>query len=298
MKGFIMNYQIISDGACDLRPEFAQRHNVEIVPFYVTFDKENYFKEGSQISHDDFYRKMDLEHAIPSSSLPSVNDYYEVFIKYVKQSMPIICICITTKFSGSYNSASTAKQQILEEYPEAKITVIDSTLNTVTQGLYVYEAIRMRDNNLSYEESAKRLEKLKSTGRIFFTVSTLEYLVKNGRIGKVATIAGDKLKIKPIIIMANGEIELGGITRNREKTKKTIIEQVKKYFKNNNLKYEDYNFKIGTGYDYDEAAEYTKQFEEALNVKFSEIDAVIGTTVGCHTGPHPIGIGLLQKYDA
>lgn len=293
-----MNYQIISDGACDLKPAFAQKNNVEIVPFYVSFDKENYYKEGSELEHDAFYKKMDLEHAIPCSSLPSVNDYYEVFMKYVNNSVPIICICITTKFSGSYNSATTAKEQILEEFPEAKITVIDSTLNTVTQGLYVYEAVRMRDNVLSYEESIAKLEEIKGTGRIFFTVGSLEYLVKNGRIGKVATIAGDKLGLKPLIIMSEGEISLGGVTRNREKTKKTIIEQVKKFFTSKNLNINDYTFYIGTGYDYDEAAKYTELFESQLGVKFSSIEAVIGTTVGCHTGPHPIGIGFIRKYDA
>lgn len=292
-----MNYQIISDGACDLVPDFADKLNVRIVPFYVSFDKETYFKEGSEIEHDAFYKKMDLEHAVPSSSLPSVNDYYEVFLEYTKNNIPIICICITTKFSGSYNSATTARQQLLEDYPDAKITVIDSTLNTVTQGLYVYEAARMRDNNISYDDTVKHLERIKSTGRIFFTVGSLEYLVKNGRIGKVATIAGDKLGIKPIIIMSEGEIGLGGVTRNREKTKKAIIEQVQKYFKNNNLKYEDYTFTIGTGYDYEEAAAYRQKFEEAIGQKFSDIKAVIGTTVGCHTGPHPIGIGFIKKYD-
>lgn len=292
-----MNYQIISDGACDFVPEFAKRHNVEIVPFYVSFDKENYFREGSEIEHDTFYRKMDEEHAIPSSSLPSVNDYYEIFLKHVKSDTPVICICITTKFSGSYNSATTARDQILEDYPNAKITVIDSTLNTVTQGLFVYEAIRMRNNGLSYEDTIDNLERIKSTGRIFFTVGSLEYLIKNGRIGKVATIAGDKLGIKPIIIMSEGEIGLGGVTRSREKTKKAIIEQVQKYFKTNNLNYEDYTFKIGTGYDYAEADEYKNKFEEALGQKFSDIEAVIGTTVGCHTGPHPIGIGFIRKYD-
>ena len=98
--------------------------------------------------------------------------------------------------------------------------------------------------------------------------------------------------------MSEGEIGLGGITRNREKTKKTIIEQVRKYFATNKLNINDYTFKIGTGFDYEEAIEYQKQFEEALQTKFSVIDAVIGTTVGCHTGPHPIGIGFIKKYDA
>lgn len=293
-----MNFQIISDSSCDFTPDFAKKNNVDIVPFYVSFDKETYFKEGSEFDHDEFYRKMDEEHAIPCSSLPSINDYYEVFQKYSKDNIPIICICITTKFSGSYNSACTAKSQIMEEYPEAQITVIDSTLNTVTQGLYVYEAVRMRNNNVSYTDAIAHLEKIKSTGRIFFTVGSLEYLIKNGRIGKVATIAGDKLGLKPIIIMSEGEIGLGGVTRNREKTKRAIIEQVDKFFKNNNLCFNDYTFKIGTGYDYEEAKEFQKSFEEKLGITFSDMDAVIGTTVGCHTGPHPIGIGFIQKYDA
>lgn len=293
-----MNFQIISDGSCDLTPEFAEKHHVRIVPFYVSFDKKTYFKEGTEYTHDQFYEKMDKEHAIPCSSLPAVNDYYEAFVEYASKDVPIICSCITTKFSGSYNSAHNAREQVLEEYPNAKITVIDSTLNTVTHGLYVYEAVRMRDDGLSYEDTVAKLEEIKSTGRIFFTVGSLEYLVKNGRIGKVATIAGDKLGIKPIIIMTEGEISLGGVTRSREKTKKAIIDQVKKFFETNGLKCEDYTFTIGTGFDYEEAAEYRKRFEEALGQKFSDMEAVIGTTVGCHTGPHPLGIGFIRKYDA
>lgn len=291
------HFQIISDGACDLLPVYKEAHQVDTVPFYVSFDKETYYKEGIDIEHDEFYRKMDEEHAIPVSSLPPITDYIDAFLPYVEKKIPIICICITTKFSGSYNSACNAREQLLETCPDAKITIIDSTLNTVTQGLFVNEAVRMRDNGVSYEDAVELLEKIKSTGRIYFTVGTLEYLVKNGRIGKVAVIAGDKLNLKPVIIMKEGEITLGGVTRSRTKTKKKIIELVQKYFEENNLSTDDYNFSLGTGFDYEEADNYRKDFEDILHIKMADVESLIGTTVGCHTGPHPIGIGFLRRYD-
>ena len=74
-----MNYQIISDGACDLQKDFTESNHITIVPFYVTFDGVKYMKEGEGISHDDFYLKMINEHAIPKSSLPSIQDYVNVF---------------------------------------------------------------------------------------------------------------------------------------------------------------------------------------------------------------------------
>lgn len=292
------NFQIISDGACDLLPSYTSTHNIIKVPFYVSFNKTDYFKEGIEIEHDEFYRRMDEDHEIPSSSLPSIQDYIDVFRPCAERGQPIICICITSKFSGSYNSACNAREDLLEEYPSAKIAVIDSTLNTVTQGLYVNEAVRMRDAGLSFDEAVKQLEKLKATGRIYFTVGSLEYLVKNGRIGKVAVIAGDKLGIKPIIIMKEGEISLGGVTRSRNKTKRKVIEQVQKYFEDNHLSVDDYSFAVGTGFDYEEAEEYKKDVQEALHIQLADVDTLIGTTVGCHTGPHPIGIGFVRKYDA
>lgn len=293
-----MNFQIISDSSCDLLPEYTKPNQVEIVPFYVSFDHKTYLKERIEVNHDEFYRKMAEEHVIPKSSLPSVQDYIDAFTPFVRQNIPIICICITTKFSGSYNSATTARDYICENYSDAKIAVIDSTLNTVTQGLYVNEAVRMRNADFSFEQCVQRLEEIKSTGRIFFTVGSLEYLVQNGRIGKVATIAGDKLGIKPLIIMSEGEISLGGITRSRKKAKKNIPVMIEKYFKDNHLSYDDYVFTVGTGFAYEEAEEFQQELEDYLNIKCStEIKAVIGACVGCHTGPYPLGVGLIQKYD-
>lgn len=127
-----MSYQIITDSSCDLSPELIKEKHLHVVPFYVSFDEENYFKENEELQVHEFYQKMiDNPEVFPKTSLPSVEDYVEAFTPYVEDGKDIICICITTKFSGSYNSASTAKDIILEDYPEAKITVIDATVNTV-----------------------------------------------------------------------------------------------------------------------------------------------------------------------
>ncbi len=293
-----MNFQILSDGACDLLPEYTTRNNIKVVPFYVTFDGENYVKEGSGISHDEFYRRMAENHEIPKSSLPSSGDYIDAFTPYVEQNIPVICICITTKFSGSYNSACTARDEILEEYPDAKIEVVDSTLNTMSEALLVNEVVRMRDNGLTFDEAISAINRIKVTGRIYFTVGSLEYLIKNGRIGKLATIAGDKLGIKPLIVMLDGDITLGGITRTRAKAKKSLVKLISKYFSDENLNYDDYNFLVGTGFELEEADDFEKLLEDSLPIKCAhDIESRIGTTIGCHTGPYPLGVALIKKYD-
>lgn len=293
-----MNFQIISDGACDLLPEYTERNNIKVVPFYVTFDGENYVKEGIGISHDEFYRRMAENHEIPKSSLPSAGDYVEAFMPFVNNNIPIICITITTKFSGSYNSACMAKDEILESNPDARIEVIDSTLNTMSQALLVNEMVRMRDNGLTFHEAIEQINSIKNTGRIYFTVGSLEYLIKNGRIGKLATIAGDKLGIKPLIIMLDGDISLGGVTRTRQKAKKNLVKLIEKYFSDNNLDYNDYNFLVGTGFELEEAKAFEELLEENLPIKCSHnIESRIGTAIGCHTGPYPLGLALIKKYD-
>ena len=213
--------QIISDGSLDLSQELTKEKDIEVVPFYVSFDSETYQKEMVEVGVREFYQEMvDHPTVFPKTSMPSVHDYYEVFEKYAKEKMPVICICITRKFSGSLQSATTAKDMILEEYPDAQITVIDSTVNTVLQGLYVLEACRLRDMGLEYQQIVDALLPIRETGRIFFTIGSIDYLKHGGRIGKLAGIAASALKIKPLITLKEGEIFNSGITRNRLKSMK------------------------------------------------------------------------------
>lgn len=296
-----MAYQIITDSSCDLSKDIAKEKHIHIVPFYVSFDEENYLKENVDIEVRDFYRRMvDNPNVFPKTSLPSVDDYIEVFTPYVEQDIDIICICITTKFSGSYNSASTAKDIILEEYPDARICVIDATVNTVLQGILVLEAARMQENGLDYDEVIENVERIKSTGRIIFTVGNMDYLIHGGRVGKVMKVAVNALKIRPMIILKEGEIFPFGVARSRKKSIQKILEKTKSHFEDIGESPDDYEIVIGYGYDYDEAVEFRKELIDSLMTYSNKNDIdifQIGAMIAVHTGPYPLGIGLIRKYD-
>ena len=176
-----MAYQIITDGSCDLGQEIPRKKGIKVVPFYVTFDGSNYKKEIEEISVRDFYQQMvDHPDQFPKSSLPSVQDFVEAFTPYAREGKDMICLCITTKFSGSYNSAKTAADLLAEDYPTVKIQVVDTMVNTVLQGILVLETVRMQQAGLSFEETLDGIERIKSTGRIIFTVGNYEYLIHGG----------------------------------------------------------------------------------------------------------------------
>lgn len=296
-----MAYQIITDSSCDLSPELVKEKQLHVVPFYISFDEENYFKENEEIKVHEFYQKMvDHPDVFPKTSLPSVEDYMDAFTPYLQQKIDIICICITTKFSGSYNSASTARDILLEDYPDAKITVIDATVNTVLQGILVLEAVRMKEDGLSYEEVIEGIDRIKGTGRIIFTVGNMDYLIHGGRVGKVMKVAVNALKIRPMIILKEGEIFPFGVARSRKKSIQKILEKTKAHFKEINESPDDYQIVIGYGYDYEEAVEFRRELLESLQT-YSDVQNVdifqIGAMIGVHTGPYPLGIGLIRKYD-
>ena len=296
-------YQIISDGSCDLPPELAKEKNIEVVPFYVSFDGQTFYKEIAEMPIREFYEKM-VEHEnviFPKSSLPSIEDFRSSFEKYVKEGISVICICITTKFSGSYQSAMNARNILLETFPEAQITVIDSRINTVLQGLYVLEAAKLREQGVPYDQAVQRLLAIRDTGRIFFTVGNIDYLKHGGRIGRLSSLAASLLHIRPLITLKEGEIFPSGITRSRRKSLEAVMNLLDSHIKdlqNQGEKMQDYIVAVGYGYDISEAetflAEAKERFRGVLDVDSIKLYQ-IGATISVHTGPYPLGFGFLKK---
>lgn len=294
------SFHIISDGSCDLPQELVQEKNITVVPFYVSFDDTHYFKENVEIGIRDFYQQMvEKKGVYPKSSMPSIKDYEEVFLPFAKAGVPVICICITTKFSGSMQSAINARTLIQEKYPQAEITVIDATINTVLQGQYVLEAANLRDHGFSYQDAIARLEEIKSTGRIFFTVGNMEYLKHGGRIGKVSALAGSVLDIRPLITLRQGEIFPSGIDRGRKRTLKKVMDLLLEYLRESSLSIDCYSLAVGYGYDMEEGIAFRDQAISFLREKGYEISEMpvyqIGATIAVHTGPYPLGFGIIEK---
>lgn len=300
-----MKYQLITDGSCDLPAELLKEKNVLVVPFYVSFDDKNYKKEIIEIGIRDFYEEMVSNPKVyPKSSMPSVQDFADVFEPLAKEGIPIICICITTKFSGSMQSALTAKDIVIESYPDARITVIDATVNTVLQGQYVLEAARMQEAGWEYDAVVERLETIKSTGRIFFTVGDMEYLKHGGRIGKLTGLAGSILGIRPLITLKEGEIFPSGITRSRRKSTDKIIDLLLEYLKETGKDIHSYSLAIGFGYDIKEAEDFKAYALTVINEKVKSTSPLtaeevplyqIGAAISVHTGPYALGFGIIER---
>ena len=241
------------------------------------------------------------EGSYPKSSLPTIQDFIDAFMPSVTAGVPIICICISTLFSGSYNSATNARDQILEDYPDAKITIFNSMQNSSSMALFVHEAERMSKDNVDYDDAVRVLTRMTDLGRIYFTVGSLDYLQKGGRIGKLARLISGKLSILPVIVLKNGELNIGGISRTRKKAKLSMLDCCKKHFSDNNLSYEDYLFNVDSGCDFEEKDEYRQVVEDTFSIKCVESTEYFPTRIGvataCHTGPYALGIGIMPKYE-
>ena len=157
----------------------------------------------------------------------------------------------------------------------------------------------MRDNGFSYQDTVTRLEEIKSTGRIFFTVGNMEYLKHGGRIGKVAALAGGALDIRPVITLKQGEIFPSGLDRGRKRTIRKVLNLLLEYLQESDLGIECYSLVIGYGYDQAEAVTFHEQAVTALREKGYHIETIplyqIGATIGVHTGPYPLGFGIIEK---
>ena len=292
-------FAVISDGSCDFSREEADRLSVTLVPFYVSFDDKTYRREGVDVGVREFYQEMVSHPGVyPKSSMPAVDDYIQVFRTFAAAGTPVLCVCITTKFSGSYNCASTAAGLLREEYPDWELRVMDSRVNTVLQGEVVREAVRLRDEGCGLEEACRRLEAVIPTGRIIFTIGSMDYLKMGGRIGKVASVVTGALGIKPLIVLKEGGIFPAGIFRSREKGKARLVELTRRHLASCGEDVDNYRFVIGYGYDRAEA----EAFRDDMLAMLREVCGLtslgvfqIGATIGVHTGPHPIGIGLLRR---
>ena len=213
----------------------------------------------------------------------------------LQEGKDVFCICLTANFSGSYQSGVNAANILSEAYPERKIIVLDSACVTGSQGLLVYEACRMRDAGYSMKELLAVLDKQKYMTKINFTVDSLDYLQKGGRIGKAAALAGAILNIKPIIVMRDGELYPESKVRGHKKALKTIMDMTR-----NEIGSEKELYRVLLVRGEKERHATAEEMRQTLLAEgFDVMDEIwpVGITIGTHTGPTPIGICYIKKYE-
>lgn len=297
-----MKFHIVSDSSCDLGRERAAALGVDLVSYYAALGDEVYLREEKDLSTHDFYQRMaDNPGVFPRTSMPTVEDYLQAFRPAVSRGMDVLCICLNGRFSGSYQGARNAREELLEEFPQARVHVMDSQLATVLQGQLVEEAVVLRDRGLSLEEAVPLLEAIRPTGRIFFTTNDLDYLSHGGRVGKAAAATGTLLKVKPLIGYQDCELVSDGIAPGRKRSLQRVQELFFRYVKRRQLDLTQWRVVTGFGLDREEYETFTDQlfqglWDQGYQVPRSECYQ-IGVTIGVHTGPGPIGVGILRRAE-
>lgn len=287
------SYKIISDTACDIFPSIISTDEIPRVPFYVSFDKENYHKEVVELSIDDFYKHILEDKVFPKTSCPTITDYTSVFEPALKEGQDIICFCISSLFSGSYQSAVNAAEMMKESYPDRKIEIIDSIQATAGMGLIVYQSYLMKQAGYSYEENISVVNKLKHDTAIYWTVGSLDFLQNGGRIGKATALAGTIFNVKPIICMREGELSPVENVRGNKKAVKAIMDRTDKEIEGH-----ESDYYISMFYADERVSIMDTIAEHYSDPKYTFSDNMfrVGVTVGAHTGPHVIAIAFSKKY--
>lgn len=295
-------FSIVSDGSCDLPRQILKDHDIDVVHFLVSFDGETYKKEGVEIDLKEFYQQMAEEpNVYPMTAAPSPDAFYEAFEKRAKEGQDILCICISTKLSSSVQSALIAKDMLAQEYPGIRVEVLNSLSCTLMQGAYVLETCRLRDAGRSLDDAVETMQRLIPTGRILFTVGDLNYLQHGGRIGKVTSIAGTLLNVKPLITLENGEIHSSGIKRGRRNSLNGVIGLLTSYLEQQHCTPDDCTILIGYCHDHKEALGFQELTMNRLRQLYGTMPDLplcqIGATIGVHAGPYSIGYGIIRRSD-
>jgi DegV family protein with EDD domain len=290
-------FQIVSDSSCDLSEHLIAKYDIKVIPFYVSFEQDIYYKENVDITKDAFYERLEKTNGNVITSLPSVQEYMNEFRASIRKGLDVLCICLSQKFSGSYQSAMNAKTILEEQYPEAHIYVIDSIQATAGQGLLLLQAVGLKNQQYSIEKVVDVLELLKQTARIMFTVDTLEYLTKGRRIGKAITLAGDMLDVKSLIQLKEGELIPYSKVRGRKNSLERLITMTDEYFTETGEDRQDYDFCIANATTMEDALFLQDLLEKSIGRKLYYPVFQIGVTIGTYAGPGGIGICFVKKHD-
>ena len=213
--------KIVTDSTAYLSEEAVRKHDIRVVPLYVHFGNEA-FREGVDISDEEFYARLKAAPELPTTSQPSAGEFHEVFKELVDGGHEILTLTISSKLSGTWNSAMAAKDM----QPDANISVVDSLSTSVGLELMVKAAVEAVDAGGSLQEITDQIEEIKAKMRLLFVVDTLEYLAKGGRIGNARALLGTVLKVKPILSLQEGAIEPMEQVRSKRKAVARMVELV------------------------------------------------------------------------
>ena len=273
-----MAVRVVTDSATDFPPELAAELGVVVVPATVFFG-EQAFRDGVDLSHEEFFRRLTTGNVMPKTAQPNVAEFLEAYKPIVDAGDSIVSVHVSSKLSGTLNSAQNAAQEL----PDARIETVDSLNASFGAALIVKAAADAAKAGGDVDAVAQAARDAVGATRLFIVLDTLDYLQKGGRIGKAASLAGSLLALKPILTIADGEIHPHEKVRTRAKAVERMLAIAE------------------ADAPYDEVAlvhETTPETVEAVLGRLAPLSnkpvvvGRVGPAVGTYSGPGAVGIVL------
>jgi DegV family protein with EDD domain len=282
-----MVVKVVTDSTSDLPADYAKSLGVTIVPLNVSFGTES-FKDNVTITADDFYQRLMTGTILPTTSQPSPGDFVEVYDRLGEDADGIVSIHLSSKESGTHNSAVQAQGMTTATCP---IDVVDSEQFSMGLGMIVIKAAEAANRGASVEEVAAIARKAIRLSQCIASFDTLEYLEKGGRIGKAKALVGSLLKLKPAIIIRDGQVHELGKTRTLVKSIAQLKATARGFAPVEALC-------VLHSTSPDVAAEIAADLTDLLPEGTEPFVARFGPVLGTYTGPGALGIGLIRKEGA
>jgi len=276
-----MTVKIVTDSVSDISPAIASELGIIVVPLNVVFGNEIY-RDGVDLTTDEFYRKLEQSQILPTTSTPPLQAFIELYDRLAEETDEIMVITISRKLSATGESALKAVESMEKK---CRVEIVDSQWAMMGEGLLVIAAAKAAQAGAKLDELIEQIKRNMSRVEMRLAFDTLEYLKRGGRIGKARALMGSMLGINPILGIKDGEVFPYGRERSRTKAINHLYDFVMGYSRIEELAVEDATTP-------DEADELV----ERLGAKFpkeriyrSKVSPVIGTNVG----PHVIGVSVL-----
>lgn len=280
-------YKIVTDSSANLTREIIEQFDIEVISLSFFINGKEYSATGEEEEENvkAFYENLRRNENV-STSCANVNAYREKFEKLVKEGFDILYIGFSSALSSTYNSACIAAKEVLLNHPDSQIKTVDSLLASMGEGLLVYEAILKKEEGVSINELYDFVNAIKMNVNSYFTVDTLTYLARGGRISKLASTVGTMIDVKPILnVDDNGRLVSNGKVMGRKRSIFTLADKVSK----NILEGENQTIFISHGDCIEDAKLLAERIAEKVKIKnfvFNYVDPVIGT----HSGPNTLAV--------
>lgn len=281
--------KIITDSASDLPKEYITAHQLHVIPTPVVIDETDYF-DGKTIQTKEFYNILDDTKRDVRTYHINPAMFEEAFTPYAQAGDSIIYLCFSTGIAGTFNAAHIAKENVLEQYPDFDLTIIDSKSASIGFGLLVSKLVTMLENGAPKEVLIEAADYFISHIHHVFTVHTLAYLIKGGRLSKFKGTIAETLDMKPILIVDKaGSLQVLKTVRGRKKSLKALID----YAKSNGYELSNQTLAFCHGEDND-ALEFLLALADDELKPNNKLISTVGCAIGAHTGRGIVGLCFLD----